>query len=140
MKGGSAMAIKKELQKQEASRPEGVETMAENRPVYVPRTDIYESDEAIHVVADMPGVDANSIEVTLENRILEVRGRVAPQEPEGLSLSYAEYGIGDFQRSFTISEEVDRDRIAATVKDGILCLELPKVQAVKARRIAVKAV
>jgi len=137
------MAIQKELQKQEkqeVSRPEGVETMAENRPVFVPRTDIYETDEAIHVVSDMPGVDAKSIEVTLENRVLEVRGKVVPQQPDGLSLSYAEYGIGDFQRSFTISEEIDRDRIAARVKDGILDLELPKVQAAKARKIAVKAV
>jgi len=113
--------------------------MSEYRPIYSPPTDIYETGEAIYVVANMPGVDADSVEITLENRILEVRGKVAPQQPAGLDLVYSEYRVGDFYRSFSLSEEIDRERIKARLVNGVLEIELPKAAEAKARRIEVKS-
>jgi HSP20 family protein len=91
-----------------------------------------------YVVADMPGVDENSVDITLEQNVLTIDGYAAPVEPKGHRLAYAEYRVGDYQRRFTLSDQIDRDKIEATVKDGVLRLHLSKV-APTARKIAVKA-
>jgi len=131
----------RELQVQETQKQEIIEGGAERtraRACFVPRADIYETDDRIVVVADMPGVDENSVDITLENNILTISGYVEPVEPENYSLAYAEYRVGDYQRSFTLSDQIDQDRIEATVKDGVLRLHLPKAGPA-ARKIAVKA-
>ncbi len=130
------MNAKKE---REIQHSPSAEAMSEQRPLYSPATDIYETKDAIYLVADMPGVAADDVEITLENRILEVRGKVAPQRPEGLELVYSEYRVGDFQRSFRLSEEIDREHIKARLMDGVLEIELPKAAETKARRIEVKS-
>ncbi|HWR71906.1 MAG TPA: Hsp20/alpha crystallin family protein [Nitrospirota bacterium] len=128
----------KEIQKKEAATPEGVER-TRPRKVYTPAVDILERKDDIVVTADMPGVDEKSVDITLEKNVLTIYGMVEPQFPEGQRLALSEYGVGDYQRAFTLSEEVDRDRINASVKNGVLRLVLPKAAAVKARKIEVQA-
>lgn len=111
---------------------------AERRPVYVPRVDIFESQTAITVVADMPGVTEASVDVTLDKGVLTMRGRVEPEAGQpGFMLDRCEYRVGDYERAFTLAEEIDPDKIEATVKAGVLRLVLPKVQA-KVCKIAVR--
>ncbi len=136
------MTEEKALQVQDTDKLEVAETGAErtrDRLAFAPRADIYETDEAITVVADMPGVDENSVDITLENNVLTINGYVEPQQPEGHSLAYAEYQVGDYQRAFTLSDQIDRDGIEAVVKDGVLRLYLPKITEAKKRKIAIKA-
>lgn len=128
----------KEIQKKEASPPEGIER-TRPRKVYTPAVDILERKDDIIVTADMPGVDEMSVDITLEKNVLTIAGAVAPVFPESHRQVLSEYGIGDYQRAFTISEEVDRDRINATVKNGVLRLILPKAATAKTRKIEVRS-
>ncbi len=129
-----------DIQKQQAPTP--VETeRTRNRKVYVPKVDIYETKDAMVMIADMPGVDEQSVDITLEKNILTVTGNVEATVYEGKTLAYAEYDTGDYQRAFTISDEIDQDRITALVKNGVLRLTLPKVKAAgsKAKKITIKS-
>ena len=131
----------KDLQVQEADKQE-VTTMdgAERtraRKAFVPRVDIYETNEEIIAVADMPGVDENSVDITLEKNVLTINGYVEPESPENFELTYAEYDVGDYQRSFTLSNEIDMAQIEASVKDGVLHLRLPKAGPAKPKKIQV---
>jgi HSP20 family protein len=131
----------KDLQVQETEKREVVKSGAErtrDRACFVPRADIYETNDGITVVADMPGVDENSVDITLEQNVLTINGYTTPVASEGYRLAYAEYQVGDYQRRFTISEQIDRDKIEAVVKDGVLRLHLPKVEPTT-RKITVKA-
>lgn len=131
------MENKVEYQRKPAQTP--VETeRTRNRKVYVPKADIIETGEAMVLYADMPGTDETSVDVTLEKNILTITGMVKPQELEGRSIFYAEYDIGDYERAFTISDEVDRDRIDAVVKNGVLKLTLHKTLQAEARKITVR--
>ena len=124
--------------KQELIPEENVERTREGQ-CYVPRTDIYETDDNVVVVTDMPGVDQDAIDITLEKNTLTINGYVEPDSMEGYSLAHVEYSIGDFERKFTISNEIDRENIEATVKDGVLRLVLPKAGPAKTRKISVKS-
>jgi len=106
---------------------------------FIPRTDIYETEDEIVLVADIPGADAKSVDITLEKNILTIDANVEPNVPEGYDLSRGEFGTGDYQRSFRISSEVDRDKIKASVSNGELYLHLPKAATAKAKKIEVKA-
>jgi HSP20 family molecular chaperone IbpA len=136
---GSMAETTKELQKKEAQVPERVERTRAVR-IFSPQVDIVEKKNEIVVTADMPGVDEKSVDINLERNILTIFGAV---EEDNLFTKHqpylAEYGIGDYERVFTLSEEIDRDRIQATVKNGVLKVILPKAKAAKSRRIAVKA-
>src|SRR5512139_3730756 len=127
-----------EIKKSEARVPEKGERTRERR-VYAPAVDIIERKDDIIVIADMPGVDENSLDITLEKNVLTINGRVEARIPERHRLSLAEYGVGDYQRVFTLTSEVDRERIQASVKNGVLTLSLPKAEALKTRKIPVKA-
>jgi len=136
------MAEDTAIQVQDVDKQEVLESGAErtrDRLAFVPRADIYETSEAITVVADMAGIDENSVDVTLENNVLTILGYVEPEMPEGYDLVFAEYQVGDYQRAFTLSDEIDRDGIEATVKDGVLRLHLPKITEARKRKIAIKA-
>lgn len=126
------------VEKREAQMPAGAERISPRR-VFMPRADIFESGESVVVLADMPGVDEKSLDITLEKNVLTISGRVEPMLPKGYNLAYAEYEIGDYQRVFTLSDEVDREGITAVVKNGVLKLTLPKAAIAKTRKIAVKA-
>lgn len=111
-----------------------------HRRVFMPSADIYETADAIFVVSDMAGVDEKSVDITLDKNTLTISGRVeAPALPSGVRLVYEEYEVGDYQRAFELSDNVDRDRIEASVKNGVLKLTLPKATAAKLRTIAVRA-
>ena len=132
----------RDLQVQETEKRQVVETDAErtrDRLAFVPRADVFETADKIVVVADMPGVDETSVDITLENNVLTINGYVEPEQPQGLSLAYAEYQVGDYQRAFTLSNQIDRDGIEATVKDGVMRLHLPKITEAKVKKIAIKA-
>jgi len=135
------MAEEKELQIQEAEKQEVAETGAERtrqRLAFVPRADIYETNDAIVVVADMPGVDETSLDISLENDVLTINGYTEPEYPKGYDLAYTEYRVGDYQRSFSLSNKIDQSKIEATLKDGVLRLHLPKAEPTT-RKITVKA-
>jgi HSP20 family molecular chaperone IbpA len=109
------------------------------RPVYAPRTDIYETDTGLVLLVDMPGVRADRADVTLEKNVLTIRGRVDEAPPGGFAPVYREYEPGDFERVFTLSEDVDAERIEAQTKEGVFRLFLPKAGPAQTRRIQVKA-
>jgi HSP20 family molecular chaperone IbpA len=120
--------------------PQTSETAARapSRSVFLPPADIYETRDNIVVLAEMPGVAPNGVDITLERRVLTIRGRSAANEHSGYQRVYNEYADGDYERSFTLSENIDRDRIEATLKNGVLHLVLPKAETAKARRIELK--
>ena len=108
------------------------------RSVHAPRTDIYETKDGIVLVMDVPGADNGSVDVTVEKNVLTVSAYPAYVKPEGYSLAYSEFGEWDFQRRFTLSDELDRDQIDAKVKDGVLSLHLAKAAETKPHKISVK--
>jgi HSP20 family molecular chaperone IbpA len=126
------------LQKQESGTPDGAERTRE-RKVYVPHVDIFESEGGIVLLADMPGVDEKGIDITIEKNVLTLKGTASVEPPAGYTLAYAEYGIGDYERVFTISNEVDRDNVQASVKNGVLRLTLPKAKHALAKKVTVVA-
>lgn len=128
----------KEMQKKEAETPETGERTRACR-IYAPQVDIIERKDDIVVIADMPGVDEKSVDITLEKNVLTIYGRVDADAHENHKLFLSEYGIGDYQRVFTLSDEVDRDKIQAMVKNGVLRLIMPKAQAAKTRKIPIQA-
>ena len=127
-----------EVNKQEITNQEQTERTRKSR-LFIPRVDIYETKDAIRLSADIPGADMDSIDVTLEKNILTIEAHVSTEKPVDYDLTYAEYGIGDFQRRFTLSNEIDHNGIVAKVKDGVLHLTLPKIGPAKAKRITVSA-
>jgi HSP20 family molecular chaperone IbpA len=110
-----------------------------SRPVFLPPADIYETKDSIVVLAEMPGVSPEGVDINLERRVLTIRGRSAANEHSGYRRVYDEYATGDYERVFTLSENIDRDRIEATLRDGVLRLVLPKAEAAKARKIELKS-
>lgn len=127
-----------EVEKQEVQSSDGSERTRATR-AYVPRVDIYETDNEIKLVADMPGVNEESLDITLEKNVLSIDGYVNSIAPSNYNLAYAEYDEGDYHRRFTLSNEIDQDKIEASMKHGVLHLTLPKAAIAKSRKIAVKA-
>ncbi len=125
----------KELQVQRVE-PRPVDA-TRNRPVCRPDTDIYETDEAIVVVADLPGLDQSNVTVEYQDDVLTVRGHApAPPAVQGEPL-FREFVDRDFERSFSISAAIDRDRISARMKHGVLTVTLPFAPEVRPKQIAV---
>ncbi len=107
--------------------------------IYRPLTDIVETSDGVMLMLEMPGVGADDVDITLEKRVLTIHGKVRPTQIEKLDLAYAEYGEGDFERVFTMSEDFDPDKIEAAVQNGVLTLKLPRAAAAQPKKIAVKA-
>lgn len=107
--------------------------------VFVPRVDIRETEREVVLLADMPGVDEQSVDIELERNHLALHGTFLPSMPDGYSLTYQEYDTGSFERAFTLGNTIDRDGIKAVVKDGVLRLTLPKAMEAQPKRITVKA-
>lgn len=110
-----------------------------DRTVYIPQASVFETEKEILIAADMPGVDDKNVEITLEKNELRIKGFVEDEKMEGYSLVYSEYGTGDYQRSFRVPNEIDRDKIEASIRDGVLKVTLPKADLPKTRVINVKA-
>jgi len=132
------MAEDTAVTKRESQTPARAERTDET-PVYTPRVDIRETETEVLLIADMPGVDETSVSIDLEGSELAIRGKFVPKTPDGYSLSYQEYGSGDYERTFTLGDIIDRAEIKAVVKDGVLRLTLPKAKEAQPKRIAVQA-
>jgi len=127
-----------EVQKQEEAPAEEMER-TRSRRTFVPRADIFETDKEIYVLADIPGANEKTVDITLEKNVLSITAFVEPTIPSGFEVAYAEYEEGDYQRSFRLSDEIDRDKIEAVVNSGVLRLRLPKAQEAKAKKIAIQS-
>lgn len=108
-------------------------------PTFSPNLDILEKKDAYEVIADVPGANADNIDISVENNLLRLRVTVTPPEVEGLPLLYREYEIGDYEATLRLSERVDVEKIEAALKDGIITLTLPKRAEAKPRQIEIKA-
>lgn len=127
-----------QTQKQEAEIQEGAERTRASR-VYIPQVDIYSAEDTIIILADMPGVAEKDIEIMLDKDVLTINGYISEAEaPEGYDVVHSEYGIGDYQRSFTLPDEIDRDNIEASLSQGVLRVTLPKAPEAQVRKITVK--
>lgn len=104
---------------------------------YVPYTDIHETDDALTVVMEMPGVEKAKINVSLENDVLKVDGQIDFSKYEGMEPVYTEYNVGHYTRSFTLSSKIDQEKISAQLEDGVLTLTLPKTKQALLRRISI---
>src|SRR5271165_4068348 len=104
---------------------------------YVPYTDIYETNDALTLVMEMPGVEKKDLTVTLENDVLRVDGRIDFSKYEGMEPLYTEYNVGHYTRSFSLSNKIDQDGINAQLTGGVLTLTLPKGKDAQPRRIAI---
>jgi len=120
---------------QQLSRSSGAEQTYQQ--TFVPQFDIWEGDDEYILYGDLPGVEVDDLVIEFENLQLTVHGRVNPRQ--NANYTYAEYGVGDFHRIFTIGEAIDSEGIAAEVHDGVLTLHLPKSEEARPRRINVKA-
>jgi HSP20 family protein len=106
---------------------------------YRPNVDILEQGDELLVVADVPGARSDTIDVKFEDGMLEIQAAVEPRECDGHTCLLREYDVGDYYRSFQVSEAIDAGKISAQYADGVLTLHLPKAEALKPRKIAVAA-
>ena len=111
---------------------------ASSRPTFAPQVDIIEKPDAVVILADIPGVTKDRVEVVLERGVLTIRADATGGDQEGMSLDLAEYEAGDFYRSFTVGRGLDATNVEGAVKDGVLRLVIPKSAQYKPRRIEVR--
>jgi HSP20 family molecular chaperone IbpA len=104
---------------------------------YRPSVDICETEEALWLWADMPGVDENTVDVQLNEGVLSIEGKVTLEDYENLVPRYTEYNVGNFVQRFTVPSQIDVERIRAKMSNGVLELELGKVERAKPRRIEI---
>jgi HSP20 family protein len=131
------MARQPELQVQQKREVEGKPEGTIPARMFLPVTDIFETDQALTVVMEMPGVDKNNVDVRVENDVLTIEGRIDFSKYEGLQPVYTEYNVGNYARSFQISSRIEQDQISAELGDGVMRLILPKAAKAKPRKIKV---
>lgn len=127
----------KDLQVQEKQELQTTSESTRNVPIFVPAVDIYESQNELTLLADMPGVANDGVDIDLKDDQLTIRGKAGTEEQTGTVL-LREYSVGDYYRQFTLSNAIDREKITAAMKDGVLKVVLPKAEAAKPRKIAVQ--
>jgi len=109
------------------------------RPVFFPHVDLVDTPDAVVLWADLPGVDENTIDVTVEKNTLTLKAVAEAPGFEGFKPVLREFAVGNFERTFTISDEISRDQIEATVAQGVLKLVLPKSKTAGMQKVTVKA-
>jgi HSP20 family protein len=132
------MPTRQELQVQQKRELENKEESTIPARVFLPTADIYETNDALNVVLEMPGVDKNSVDIRVEDGVLKIEGQLDFSKYQGLQPLYTEYNVGHYSRSFRLSSKIDQNKIAAELNDGVLSLLLPKVEEAKPRTIQVK--
>lgn len=125
-------SLQKKEQKPEKGQPE-----VTRGSYFTPRVDILETAQELTLFVDLPGVKPDGVNMRFENGDLTIHGHCPPRHDK-VTFLFAEYGVGDFYRVFTISESIDAEKINAEMKNGVLTVHLPKTEAVKPRRIVVK--
>jgi HSP20 family protein len=123
-------------EKQQLAKPQ-----EQTRPgrYYLPDVNIYEFDDSLKLWADMPGVKENDVNVTLKDGVLTIVGQVATDMYARLRPMYTEYNVGNYYREFFLNEDIDESRISATLRNGVLELELPKKEKARPRQIEVRS-
>jgi HSP20 family molecular chaperone IbpA len=121
------------------SNTDGSPAKPVERRVFTPPIDIYETDAGLVLCADLPGVSAETLDLQIQDNKLTLFGRVGALVPAGAQALHSEYEVGDFLRSFILSDEVDHERITARMNQGVLEVVLPKATQTEARRIPVKS-
>lgn len=104
---------------------------------YVPNTDIYETNDALTVVVEMPGVEKDKVDIDIENNVLLIEGLIDFTKYAEMQPVYTEYNVGHYSRKFSLSSKIDQNKISAEMKDGVLTLTLPKAEAAKPRKIKI---
>jgi HSP20 family protein len=132
------MPTRQELQVQQKRELENKEESTIPARVFLPTADIYETNDALNVVLEMPGVDKNSVDIRVEDGVLKIEGQLDFSKYQGLQPLYTEYNVGHYSRSFRLSSKIDQNKIAAELNDGVLSLLLPKIEEAKPRTIQVK--
>jgi HSP20 family molecular chaperone IbpA len=127
-----------EVALQDKKELEPAEERTEAGKYFSPATDIYETPDAVVVTMDMPGVDRSAIDIDLDKDVLTIVGRIDSKKYEGLEPIYSEYNVGNFTRRFSLSTEIDSEKISAQAADGVLTVTLPKAKTAVARRIEVR--
>ncbi|MDM7459039.1 MAG: Hsp20/alpha crystallin family protein [Paracoccus sp. (in: a-proteobacteria)] len=123
----------------EQTRAEASAETTRSRRVWRPLTDIVETKDGVLLMIELPGVEADHVEVALEKRVLTIRARSSVTLPDRLRLVHQEYEAGDYERAFTLSDDFDADRIEAEMRTGVLTLRLPRSAETQPRSIKVKA-
>jgi HSP20 family protein len=129
----------KELQTRDKEELQTAGESTRPGPVFVPPVDIFETEEALTLLADMPGVTKKRVSIDVDNDELTITGEVPAREEGGRRPLLEEYGTGTFRRVFTLSERIDQERITASMDKGVLRLVLPKVERARRKRIEVTA-
>ena len=134
------MADTKSKTLQAKEKKEVTHPAEQTRPgrVFTPAVDIFETDKEITLLADMPGVKAKDLNIDLHEDVLTLNGDVDPPEGANEGDVIREYRMGKYYRQFTLSQVIDQSRIEAELKDGVLRLRLPKVEAATPRKITVR--
>lgn len=124
----------------DASVPAPTQASGESTPRWfcTPPIDIFDTEEGLVLRADLPGVTDDNLELQVEDNRLTLLGKVTPPVPENAQLIYQEYRVGDFLRSFILSDDIDHDRITAKLSDGVLEVTLPRVAAKQPRKIQIR--
>ena len=133
------MADTKELQVKEKQEVATPAEQTQSGLVFTPEVDIFETDREITLLADMPGVAAEQVEIDLKENVLTLSGDVKPWETSDESDVLVEFEIGKYYRQFTLSEVIDQGKIEAKLEDGVLRLTLPKAEKAVPRQIPVNA-
>jgi HSP20 family protein len=131
------MAKEQELQVQQKREVQQKQESTIPSRQFMPVTDIFETDQALTLIVEMPGVKKENVDVQAENDVLTIQGRIDFSNYEGLQPVYTEYNVGDYARSFQLSSKVDQSKIKAQLRDGVMTLVLPKAEKAKPRKIAV---
>ena len=132
------MASKQELQVQQKRELEKKEETTIPARIFLPTADIYEAQDALFVILEMPGVEKTNVDVRVEDSVLHVEGRLDFSKYQNLQPVYTEYNIGHYSRSFRLSSKIDQNNIRAELKDGVLALTLAKIEEAKPRAIQVQ--
>jgi HSP20 family protein len=134
---GTTMAEKQELSVREKKELVAKEEKTVPGRYYVPYADIHETDDALAVVLEMPGVEKKDLNIALENDVLKVDGQIDFTKYKDMEPVYTEYNVGHYARSFTLSNKIDQEKISANLEDGVLTLTLPKAKHAQPRKIAI---
>jgi HSP20 family protein len=134
----ASMAKSHELAVQQKKELAATEEKTVPARYYVPNADVYETEDALTVVLEIPGVEKKDVSVRLENDVLRVEGQIDFSKYEGLEPVYSEYNVGHYARAFTLSDKIDQDGLSAELDEGVLTLTLKKSKDALPRRIAIR--
>ena len=131
------MADNQDIQVQQKREVDRGEESTRPTRAFMPTADIFETEEALTVVLEMPGVSKENVDINVEEGVLTVEGRIDFGKYQGMRPVYSEYNVGPYRRSFRVSAQIDQDKISAEMQDGVITLTLPKAEKAKPRRIKV---